>query len=503
MPTVRRSRRAGVPGAHRASARRRAAGDIGVKAGGRLHSSRSPATRDAVPPDEPDRSHPASRAGSGIPRSLIDGELARIVESRAFRSSQRHQQFLRHLVEQALAGHPGALKESVLAFEVFRRPVASFDPERDTIVRVEARRLRQRLDRYYADEGGDAVLEFRLPVGSYAPTLVWRTPQEEAQTRSAKDLCERGEHFLRQPLSRETLEKALERFDAALRESPRYVPALVGVGRAWHNLAVGWYREPGPAAEHAEEALRRALDLDPSNAVANTLIGAVQHQFGYDWPAARASFERACALAPQTPFVHSAYGSHLTARGEFDAAEQELGIARRLDPQYVNARMHMINLRIAQRRLDDAEAELAGMRDVAPDSAPAAGLAAVIAMLRGDARAAMAHYQSACELAPDHPNCYASLAAAQGMAGRVQDADATIARMHARFGERCVSPYVLAIVAMRCGRSSEAFALLEQAIRTRDPNVMMLPTDPSFGDLRRDARWAPLQALLVPRAPDE
>ena len=74
--------------------------------------------------------------------------------------------------------------------------------------------------------------------------------------------------------------------------------------------------------------------------------------------------------------------------------------------------------------------------------------------------------------------------------------------MHARFGERCVSPYVLAIVASRCGRTSEAFALLEQAIRTRDPNVMLLPTDPSFAVLRSDARWNPLVAQIVPRAPE-
>lgn len=469
----------------------------------RLHSTlpRRPNAREPVPPPADIDDRPVSaRTADAIPRSLIDGELERITGSRAFRSSRRHQQFLRHLVEQAIAGNTGALKEPVLALEVFERPIHSFDPERDTIVRVEARRLRQRLERYYGDEGGDAMLEFRLPVGSYVPTLRWRAPPDEAETRSAKDLVERGEHFLRQPLSRATLEKALERFDAALRESPRYAPALVGLGRAWFNLASGWYREPGPAAEHAAEALRRALDVDPSNAVAHALLGAVQHQYDYDWEGARASFERALAFAPQLPFVHSAYGCHLLARGEFDAAERELALARRLDPQYANARMHMVNLRIAQGRLDDAEAELAGMRDIAPDSAPAVALAAVIAMVRGDARRAMALYRHACELAPDYPNCHASLAAAQGMAGRVPDADATIARMHARFGERCVSPYVLAVVATRCGRSSEAFALIEQAIRTRDPNVMMLATDPSFRDLHRDPRWGPVLAQCVPRA---
>jgi len=82
----------------------------------------------------------------------------------------------------------------------------------------------------------------------------------------------------------------------------------------------------------------------------------------------------------------------------------------------------------------------------------------------------------------------------------VADADATIERMRARFGERCVSPYVMAIVALRCGRTGEAFAQLEQAIRSRDPNVMMLSTDPSFTALRVDPRWESLLALRVPGA---
>lgn len=451
-------------------------------------------------PHEPDDRPALARPGAAIARSLIDSELARVAESRVFRTSRRHQRFLRHLVERAVDGNHGALKEPVLALEVFDRTIDAFDPGRDTIVRVEARRLRQRLERFYEDEGEDALIEFRLPVGSYVPTLHWRVSADDGETRQARDLVERGEHFLRQPLSRPTLESALERFEAALRESPRYAPALVGLGRAWFNLAAGWYHEPGPASEHASEALRAALDVDPSNAVAHALLGAIQHQFEYDWPAAQESFDRAIALAPQAPFVHSAFGSHLLARGDFDAAERELSLARRLDPQYANARMHMINLRIAQGRFDDAQAELASMRDIAPDSAPVEGLAAVIAMVRGDARDALKHYERACALAPDYPNCHASLAAAQGMAGRVADADATIARMRARFGERCVSPYVLAIVALRCGRTDEAFALLELAIDTKDPNVMMLSSDPSFAPLRDDRRWGPLLALRVPGA---
>ena len=440
----------------------------------------------------------AIRADAGISAALVQSELARITLSQSFQPSRRHQQLLRHLVEQAVAGNTGALKEHVLAFEVFARPISAFDPARDTIVRVEARRLRQRLERYYDGEGSDAMLEIRLPVGSYVPTLRRRDGLQDAGTRRAKDLVERGEYFLRQPLSKSTLEAALARFDAALRESPGYVPALAGMGRAWLNLATGWHGDPRPCAEHAAEALRRALELDPDHAVANALLGAVLHQFEYDWPAARSRFERAIVLAPQQAFVHSAFGCHLLARGELELAESELLLARRLDPQYVTTRMHMVNLRVSQRRFADAEAELEGMRDIAPGNAPALGLAAVIAMLKGDPHTAIDLYLSLCELVPDHPNAFACLAAAQGMAGDIAAADATVAAALARFGANRVSPYVLAIVATRCGRPDRAFAHLDDAIVRRDPNVMMLDIEASFSDLHGDPRWA---AMLEKRQP--
>ena len=266
------------------------------------------------------------------------------------------------------------------------------------------------------------------------------------------------------------------------------------------RLASGWYREPAVASEHAAEALRRALELDPAEAVAHALLGAVQHQFEYDWPAARASFERASALAPQQAFVHSAFGLHLLSRGDFDEAERELQLARRLDPQYANARMHMANLRIGQRRLDQARAELEAILDIAPASAPAHGLAALLELIEGRTDAAIAGYRRACELAPDYALCHASLAAALGAADRVTESDQTMSAMYARFGDACVSPYVAAIVAARCRRFHEACALIEQAIRVRDPSVMYLPTDPSFDALRRDPRWPKLLALRVPPA---
>ena len=438
-----------------------------------------------------------------LPTEQVELALAHIEQSAAFKSSARHRKLLRHLVARVLDDDLAALKETMLAIEVFGRQAARFDPARDSIVRVEARRLRARLSAYYRSDGKQTPIRIELPVGSYVPLIASREPPQHAPdvTRRARDLVERGEHFLRQPPSKASLEQAIERFDHALRESPDHAPALVGLGRAWLNLATAWYIDPAIASAHAAEALHRALELDPEHAVAHVLLGALQHQSEHNWPAAKRSFLRALAIAPQLAFVHSAYGCHLFIHNALDEAEAELLLARQLDPQYINGRMHMVNLRIAQGRLGDAEAEIAAIHDIAPQTMAVAALRGLIALMARDAPAAIAHYLRACELAPDYPGCFIALAGAHAMAGDLECADALVAQTQQRFADRPLSPYVLAIFATRCGRADQAFALLGRAVAGFDPNALQIEHDPSFEDLRSDARWGSLLRRIGRRKP--
>lgn len=87
--------------------------------------------------------------------------------------SPQHQRLLRYLVQELLADRLANLREIHLGVQVFGRPAANFDPATDSTVRVEARRLRVRLKRYYADAGADARVVIELPLGSYIPLLRW------------------------------------------------------------------------------------------------------------------------------------------------------------------------------------------------------------------------------------------------------------------------------------------------------------------------------------------
>src|SRR5262245_55205891 len=87
-----------------------------------------------------------------VPRSKVEEALERILASREFRSSERISAFLRFIVQHKLDNNKEPLKEYVIADRVFGRG-ETFDPRTDTIVRVEARRLRAKVEKYYQSEG--------------------------------------------------------------------------------------------------------------------------------------------------------------------------------------------------------------------------------------------------------------------------------------------------------------------------------------------------------------
>jgi len=101
----------------------------------------------------------------------IRGEMNRILESRTFRPAQSQRDFLRYAVQEALAGRADQMKEYRIGTEALGRD-ASFDPRLDPIVRTQARKLRARLEKYYADEGLDSPLRIGFPKGSYVPSFL-------------------------------------------------------------------------------------------------------------------------------------------------------------------------------------------------------------------------------------------------------------------------------------------------------------------------------------------
>jgi len=101
---------------------------------------------------------------------IVRGQLERVLASHVLAGSDQLKRLLRLVVERTLDGQPSLLKEYNLGLEVFQRPPA-YDPKIDPIVRVQARRLRAKLDEYYAGEGAGDALLIQIPKGAYTPVF--------------------------------------------------------------------------------------------------------------------------------------------------------------------------------------------------------------------------------------------------------------------------------------------------------------------------------------------
>lgn len=104
------------------------------------------------------------------PPGAVREQLERILNSRALAGSDQLKKLLRVSVERSLDGQTESTKEYTLGVEALGRP-EGYDPKVDPIVRVQARRLRAKLEEYYASEGADDRIVIAIPKGAYVPTF--------------------------------------------------------------------------------------------------------------------------------------------------------------------------------------------------------------------------------------------------------------------------------------------------------------------------------------------
>ena len=244
------------------------------------------------------------RTGGGRPSAQeIRAAVERVVASEVMRSSPQLTAFLRFVVDAVLEGHSDRIKGYVIAVEVLKRG-ASFNPQIDPIVRVEATRLRRTLERYYAGAGAEDPIVIELPRGSYAPTFTRRQPAPRSE--------DRGDGELKFEFSVETLQPGnglpvllVQAFDVTGTPGPRSLSAqslharLSDAFTRFDLVNVVWDSESGPRPARAAADARNDYRL----------AGSVEyHDSG--------------ALHLRFRLIDAADGNVVWAR-EFDAAADE------------------------------------------------------------------------------------------------------------------------------------------------------------------------------------
>ncbi len=604
----------------------------------------------AVPargPESSGRSHPTFAAYSP---TLVESTLERVLASSAFRRSQRHRQFLRHVIRAALANEQEQLKEVIIGLEVFGRALSTYDPRRDPIVRVEAGRLREKLERFYADEGASEAFEITIPVGSYMPQFnrrraaqpdlrrsiailpfnnvtgqphdgafaigladqlidtlgqvkgmkvvarvsalkasekelslralstllgvdhivegsiqrsgprlrciarlsrskggvqIWSRRFEQADSagdlfafqdeiadavlaavtasliegagpsgaatttasmphraplthsNEARVLFERARYLALQG-SIDGYTRAIALLEKAVTLDPEFAQAHSQLGATRANLGPYVFAPTIATFAKVKESLLRALELNPLDGDAHSLLAVIAHRIESGWETAEPLFIEALRMSPSSTLAHSSYAWALVFNGRYDEAIFHAKTAMDLDPLNLAQRAYNARLYSYAGDYETALSELQIVLELDPDHVYARLVLGIIHLSMGHPDQAMPHFERIADAVPDHSSAHLHIVCVHGMRGEIErgkhELAALLARWKAMPGDRAptYSPVYLALASACLGDRDAMLAHLEQAASERDypcittpahVRVDRYPDDPAFIDL--------------------
>lgn len=197
-------------------------------------------------------------------------QLEKVLQSRSLQNSESLKAFLRFVVEKTLENQEAQLKEYTIATEVFGRN-SDYDPRIDSVVRVQAGRLRTKLQEYYATEGKSDQILIDLPKGHYHPFFSYAPGDDKAKSAVV------AHHANGQDLKASALSPASNIHSSveAVHVPPagRMLPRILGVIIAVLVLAV-------LALTYSNRDLRRSATAAPAfadSAEIKTIWGAFLH----------------------------------------------------------------------------------------------------------------------------------------------------------------------------------------------------------------------------------
>jgi tetratricopeptide (TPR) repeat protein len=219
----------------------------------------------------------------------------------------------------------------------------------------------------------------------------------------------------------------------------------------------------------AERLYRDVLAVEPRNAAALHLLGALLHQTGRTDEAV-SLMRQAIAIEPRNPDYHYNLGCVLNAAGRMDEAIESLSKAIALKPQYPEAHFELGNALARTERLAEAEAALQSVVKAQPDNADAMNNLARVIWNAGRREEAMATWQRAAQRQPANALVHFNIASAEIEMGRPENAEASLRRALAAKSDYHQAKQRLAALLLSLGKADEALPLASEALSALETN---------------------------------
>jgi TolB-like protein/Flp pilus assembly protein TadD len=288
--------------------------------------------------------------------------------------------------------------------------------------------------------------------------------------------------------SRDDLEAALHRFQAAVARDPGYALAHAGIATACAYLYSYRCSNCREHLELARTSSRRAVELAPSMAEAHAIRGFV-HLLDWEWDDARNALETALACNPDAPLAHHYLAHYLQAVDRLEEAHAAQERCLEFDPisRFAHGWLAVYRLRsgrlVAARRQPDML-----------DSRPHGPLLIQLVegqsyILEGKHAEGIARLEEEARRRGSDPIVLAALGWAYGRTGRPGAARRILARLQQQRETARIRPFLLAKVHAGLGERDAAFAWLDRSVEEHDPFLIMLQTDETVANLRGDPRY--------------
>ena len=142
--------------------------------------------------------------------------------------------------------------------------------------------------------------------------------------------------FYSSKLTKEGLDQGINYFRESLKVQPGSALAYAGIAESYCSLADLEFLSPVEAYEQADQAAKKALQIDDSNAAAHSSLAWVKYEYEWDRVGAEKEFKRALELNPGDPTTRKIHGFFLMRGGRIKEALEELEKARQIDPLSTN-----------------------------------------------------------------------------------------------------------------------------------------------------------------------
>lgn len=297
--------------------------------------------------------------------------------------------------------------------------------------------------------------------------------------------------YLWNELTVDGLEKAAECFRGAISLAPEYAQAYAALAEAYHWLILFLVGSAARLAGLSRRLALQALRLDRRCAEAYVIVGAITAVFEWRWDEAEVFFRRGLELLPNYVPAYIQHAFCCAQKGNLEHGKADVAKALELDPLSARSHHALGMGRYLLRDYDGAIAAFDRALELDPEIKHSYYLLGLALIQAGRFAEAIAAIHKSFE--PSVPGArLGALIAAYAAAGRQQEANETLKRLHKVSAHCFASPLEFVQAYAGLGRRSDALDWLEKAADDRCIGVLPMKFDPILDDLRDEPRFRAL-----------